>query len=163
MNTTIVVVANGAHARFFTLEDAQDPVFESSPRLVEHASLINPLQETADKELWSDSKSGGNRSSGGGGVHGYDDHRSKHRVEYERRFVQQVEATTTQLARKHKVGRVVLAADNRVLGMMRDAMRGKNTFELSEVAKDYSKFSPQELHAKLASLNLVAPSRRPGS
>jgi protein required for attachment to host cells len=158
---TIVVVANGAHARLFTLEAAENPAYESSPRLVEQECLVNPQQETAGRELWSDN-SGGNRSKGGGGSHGYDDHRDQHRAEYEKRFLQQVAAVTTELSRKCRAGQVVLAADNRVLGQLRDELHRSNGFDLKEVAKDYSKLSALELHEQLAGLNLIQARRKPG-
>lgn len=162
MNNTIVVVANGAHARFFTLEAAENPFYESSPRLVEHECLANPQQEAAGRDLWSDNKSGRNRSSGGGGAHGYDDHRDQHRAEYERRFLRQVAATATQLARGRKAECVVLAAENHVLGHLRDELHRGNGFDLKPVAKDYLKLSVLDLHEQLAGLDLLPARRRPG-
>lgn len=159
---TIVVIANGAQARFFTLEPAESPAFESSPRLVEQAPLTNPQQESAGKELWSDN-SGGNRSTGGGGSHGYDDHRNQHRAEYERRFAQQVASATTELARNRKANHVVLAADSRMLGSLRDELQGTNGFELKHIAKDYSKLSVLDLHEQLAVLNLLPARRKPSA
>lgn len=158
---TIVVVANGAHARFFTLEPAESPAYESSPRLVELEALINPQQEASGKDLWTDN-SGGNRSTGGGGSHGYDDHRDQHRAEYERRFALQISTATTQLARSRKANRVVLAADSRLLGALRDELQRANGFDLKPVSKDYIKLTALELHEQLAGLDLLPARRRPG-
>ena len=158
---TIVVIANGAQARFFTLEPAESPDYESSPRLVEQECLVNPQQEVAGKDLWSDN-SGGNRSTGGGGSHGYDDHRDKHRADYERRFAQQVAAATTQLVRGREANRVVLAADSRMLGALRGELHRANDFDLKPVAKDYSKLSVLDLHEQLAALDLLPARRKPG-
>jgi protein required for attachment to host cells len=158
----IVVAVNGAQARFFSLEDAENPAYESSPRLVEQECLVNLPQQEAGKDLWSDNKSGRNRSSAGGSAHGYDDHRDQHRAEYERRFLQQVVSATTQLAQKRKATHVVLAADNRVLGQLRDALHGNNGFDLKPVAKDYSKLTALELHEQLASAGLLPSRRKPG-
>lgn len=161
MLNTIVVVANGSRARFFSVRNAETPEFESSPRMVEHGVLTNPEQMAAGKELWSDNRSGGNRGAGGAGVHRYDDHRDQHRAEYERRFVQSVAGETASLARNENAVRVVVTADTRMLGMLRDELHRNNGFEVKEVAKDYSKFSPHELHAQLASMALIPPRRRP--
>ncbi|HQR59966.1 MAG TPA: host attachment protein [Methylophilaceae bacterium] len=158
---TIVVVANGAQARFFTLEPAENPAYESSPRLLEQECLVNLQQEASGKELWSDN-SGGNRSTGGGGSHGYDDHRGQHRAEYERRYAQQVAAATTQLARERKANSVVLAADSRLLGLMREELHRANGFDLKPVSRDYSKLSALELHEQLAGLDLLPARRKPG-
>lgn len=159
---TIVVVANGAHARFFTLQPAENPELESSPRLIEHEGLANPLQEVAGKELWSDNKSGRNRSSGGGGAHGYDDHRDQHRAEFERRFAQQVAAAASQLARNHQAANMVLAADSRMLGSLRDELHHANGFNLQQIPRDYIKLSSHDLHEQLASLDMLPIRRRPG-
>lgn len=161
MMNTIVVVANGSRARFFSLREADTPEYESSPRMVEHESLLNPEQEAAGKDLWSDSRSGSNRSSGGGGVHRYDDHRNQHRAEYERRFVQSVVGETHSLARNEGAVRVVVTADNRMLGMLRDELHRNNGFELKEVAKDYSKYSVHDLHEQLAAMDLIPARRKP--
>lgn len=148
---TIVVVANGAQVRFFNLQDAEDPAMESGPRLVEQECLTNPQQEAPGRELWTD------------GAHGYDDHRDQHRAEYGRRFLQQAAETLKRLAAKNKVTRVVVAAEARVLGMLRQLLQGKNGFDLLEVGKDYSKFSAHQLQAQLAMLGMIAPCRRPGT
>lgn len=158
---TLVVIASSAQARFFTLEPAESPAYESSPRLVEQDCLVNPQQDATGQELWSDN-SGGNRSTGGGGSHGYDDHRGQHRAEYERRFSQQVAAATTQLVRRLKATLVVLTADSRMLGALRDGLHRANGFELKPVAKDYSKLSVLDLHEQLAILNLLPARRKPG-
>lgn len=163
MMNTIVVVANGSRARFFSLQPAETPAFESSPRMVEHGGLVNPEQEAAGKDLWSDNKSGRNRSSGGGGAHGYDDHRDQHRAEYERRFVQSVAGEAASLARSHGAMRMVVTADNRMLGLLREELHRANGFDLKEVPKDYSKLSVHELHEQLAALKLVPARRRPGA
>lgn len=148
---TIVVVASGAQVRFFNLQHADDPAYESGPRLVEQECLINPQQEATDRELWSDN------------THGYDDHRDQHRAEYCRRFLQQAAETLKRLAATNKVTRVVVAAEARVLGILRQILQDKHDFNLLEVGKDYSKFNAQQLQAHLASLGLIAPCRKPGT
>lgn len=161
MMNTIVVVANGSRARFFSLHAAETPEYESSPRMVEHTTLANPEQTAAGKELWSDNRSGSNRGMGSG-VHRYDDHRNQHRAEYERRFVQSVACETENLARTVGAVRVVVTADTRVLGLLRGELHRGNGFEVKEVARDYIKFSVQELHEQLASMDLIPARRRPG-
>ncbi len=151
---TIVVVVNGTRARFFTLQPAELPVYESGPRLVEQECLVNPEQEATGTDLWSDN-SGGNRNSSGGVGHGLDDHRDRHVAEYERRFTQSVATEALKLARDQKASQVVLAAKNRVLSLLREKLSSSNGFELKEVAKDYSKLTVLELQEQLASLNLV--------
>lgn len=162
MLNTVVVVANGSKARFFSVRPAEVPQYESSPQMVEHGTLLNPEQTASGKDLWSDTKSGSYRSSAGSGMHSYDDHRDQHRVEFERRFVQTVAGETANLVRREGAARVVVTADTRMLGMLRDELHRGNGVEVKEVAKDYSKFSPYELHEQLASLDLIPARRRPG-
>ncbi|MDT8364681.1 MAG: host attachment protein [Nitrosomonas sp.] len=158
---SIVTVVNGSRARFFSLQPAEIPAYESSPRLVEHEELANPENESADKALWSDNSSG-NRGSAGGGVHGYDDHRDQHRAEYERRFSQSVATEAIRLAHKQQAKSVVVVADSRMLGLLRNELQSNNDFAVKELARDYSKLSIQELHAQLASHQLIPAQRKPG-
>lgn len=162
MLNTIVVVANGSRARFFSVHPAETPEFESSPQMVEYETLVNPEQMASGKELWTDTRSGSHRSGAGHGMHSYDDHRDEHRVEFERRFAQNVATEATNLVRSKGATRMVLTADNRILGMLRNKLHRNNGFEIQEVARDYSKFSIRELHEQLASLALIPPRRRPG-
>ena len=45
MNQFCVVVTNGSQARFFTLEDAEFPEYQSSPNLIEATQLYHPDHE----------------------------------------------------------------------------------------------------------------------
>lgn len=158
---TIVTVVNGSRARFFSLQPAETPAYESSPCLVEHEDLVSPENDSADQALWSDNSSG-NRSSAGGGAHGYDDHRDQHRAEYERRFSQSVAAEAVKLAHKQQAKSIVVVADSRMLGLLRNDLENKNGFTIKELAKDYSKLSIPDLHAQLASHHLIPAQRKPG-
>ena len=95
-------------------------------------------------------------------LHSYDDHRDEHRAEFERRFAQSVAGETANLVRSEGANRVVITADNRILGMLRNELHRSNGYDIKEVARDYSKFSVNELHEQLASLALIPPRRRPG-
>ncbi|OIO57297.1 MAG: host attachment protein [Alphaproteobacteria bacterium CG_4_10_14_0_2_um_filter_63_37] len=161
MNTTLVVVADGARARFLTMAAAQQPEYESGPNLVEVAVLVNPEQEMTGDELFSNLKSGRNRS-GNGQAHGYDDHRDSHRDETERRFAKEVIATATQkLGGK---GCLTLVADKRMLGFLREVGNGGlHGIEVHEVARDLSKLPATELQQYLAGEGLIPPRKRPKS
>jgi hypothetical protein len=90
MGNYCVVVASGAQARFFILEPAEFPELGIGPNLVERGELINPEKEIARRDLYTDSKTGRGRAPHGGPSHGYDDHRSQHEDELERRFARKV-------------------------------------------------------------------------
>jgi protein required for attachment to host cells len=156
---TIIVAVNGARARFFTLQPQPMPIYESGPCLAEHKCLVNPELDETDQELWSDD-SGAIRSNGGG-AHGFDDHRDKHRAELERRFARLVAAETLTLANDRQAGRVILTAKGHMLGLLRKELSGTKAFELKEVDKDYNDLPAQALHERLADLNLLPALREP--
>ncbi|RMD70735.1 MAG: host attachment protein [Gammaproteobacteria bacterium] len=163
MSEYCVVVADGAKARFLTLEPAQVPEVESSPRLVERGDLVNPEKELPDRELYSDPKAGRNRSPLGGPAHGYDDHRAHHNDEYERRFAKQVASRAVQCAQEHNTRYVVIAAQPRMLGFLRKEIDIllKNGMEVREVAKDVTWQTPTKIHEILAREEAIPPSRPP--
>jgi len=164
MTQYCVVVTNGAHARFFTLQQSEIPELESGPNLIEQQQLSNPQKETQGAALWSDAKSGRNRSANGGQAHGYDDHRSQHQDEYERRFAASIADECARLSQSSKASDVVLVSQKRMLGFLRSAMESKlNGVNLQELAKDLSKLSPHDLHEHLAREQLLPRRRSPAA
>jgi len=164
MTQYCVVVTNGAHARFFTLQQSEIPELESGPNLIEQQQLSNPQKETQGTALWSDAKSGRNRSANGGQAHGYDDHRSQHQDEYERRFAVSIADECARLSHSSKASDVVLVSQKRMLGFLRSAMESKlDGVNLQELAKDLSKLSPHELHEHLAREQLLPRRRSPAA
>lgn len=159
MSDYCVVVADGARARLFSLEQAD--IGEAGPNLVEISDLANPEAEEAGKEIYSEDKSGRNVSTGGGGAHGYDDHRDRHAEENERRFAKQIVAATAEALAQQKAGCLVVAADPRMMGHLRDAMGSSAPgLKVKEVAKDLTKLSTHDLHEHLAADQLL-PARQP--
>ena len=161
MSRYCVVVADGARARFFSLEEAD--IGESGPNLVEHDVLVNPEAESAGKDIYSNDKSGRNAAPMGAGAHGYDDHRDSHSDELEHRFAKKVAHEAVTAASQRQATRLVVVADKRMMGHLRSVIVVPPTagFRVSELAKDLSKLSLTELHAHLASDGMVPP-REPG-
>jgi protein required for attachment to host cells len=162
MTDYCVVVMDGARARLFTLESAEFPEVESSPKLVEREDLVNPEKDLAGRELFSSNKTGRNRAPHGGPAHGYDDHRAQHEDEFERRFARVIAEHTVRLAHESRVQCVVLVAQPRMLGFLRQEMGQltRNGFEVREVAKDLSKLSSAQVHDHLAKERLLPPCKR---
>ncbi len=156
-NSSCVVVCAGGQARLFTLEPAELPELESGPNLVPRAEVGSELVGEHGAALWSDLKTGRNRSSAAGAAHGYDDHRERHADEYDRRFAQQVAERTLAMARDHHARQVILVAHDQCLGHLRQALHGqfRNGTELVEVNKDLGKLKPQQIHAHLARERLL--------
>lgn len=153
MSDYCVVVADGARARLFSLEDAA--IGDMGPNLVESSDLANPEAEAAGKEVWSDDKPGRNTGSGGS-AHGYDDHRSHHHQEIENRFAKQIAGEINKMVSDNKVRNLVLAAEKKMLGHMRDALTlHASGIKVNEIAKDLTKMSTVELHQYLADHNAL--------
>jgi len=149
MSKYCVVVADGARARFFSLDEPG--VGEAGPNLVEVSDLANSEAEMAGKDIYRDLKSGRNEASAGGGAHGYDDHRNGHLEESERRFAKQIAAAATDAVLREQSGCLVVAADPNMMGHLRAAMNvSLGGIEVKEVVKDLSKLGPQELQEHLA-------------
>ena len=164
MNQYCVVVANGSRARLFSLESAEFPELESGPNLVEIIGLTNPEKNVQNRELWSEVKTGRNRGSKSGQAHGYDDHRSQHSDEYERRFASSIAEHTCKLMRRQNASNVVLVSQKRMLGFLRSALQAKlNGVARAELAKDLSKLNPRDLHDHLARERLIPERRSPAA
>ncbi len=165
MSEYVVVVADGSRARFFTLEPAEIPEVEGGPNLVEREDLANPELEAHDRDLWSEAKTGRNRAPNGGPAHGYDDHRTQHEAEFERRFARRVAERAAELARANGTRRVVVAAEKRMLGFLRNESGAlqKAGLEVREVARDLSKLVPRQIHEHLAREGALPRRRSPAA
>ncbi len=158
-----VVVTGGRNSRFFSLESAEFPEIESSPRLVECGRLLNPGKIMAEHELYTDSKTGRGRAPHGGPAHGYDDHRSQHEEESDRRFAQKVVKAAKRLAREKQARHVVLVAPARMMAWLRQDLSiiREHGIEVYGLSKDMSKFSSRQIHNYLAKQALVPACRMP--
>jgi protein required for attachment to host cells len=160
MNKYLVAVIDGARARFLTLEPLDFPEHQSGPDLIEQDNLSNETGDKADQELWANVKTGRNRGSGGR-AHSYDDHRQNHRVEFEKRFTQDIANKIAQLIQEHEPQELVLVAEPQILGIMRDTLNagGLRGVRCSELAKDLCHLKAHDLHENLASKGLLPPHR----
>lgn len=165
MTDYCVVVAEGARARFFTLEPAEIPEIESGPNLKEVSSLANPAHLAhQDSAIWTETRGGRNRNANGPG-HGYDEHRDDHEAQQESRFAREITSELESLVRRNGGSRVVLCAEKRMLGFLRGAMAGTSlpAESVVEVPKDLAKLSPRELHNHLARDGHLPPRRNRAS
>jgi len=158
MNPTCVVVANSSRARFFKLEDSDTTEFETGPKLIELSALINSETNHNASGSWSEVKSGRNRATKSGNAHGYDDHRTKHLDEYEKRFAQSIIDETQRISLKN--GKIILVSQNRMLGYLRNAMSGSiKGSQTSELNKDLIRLNPNELQDRLSNEHLIPKKR----
>ncbi|MCS4503072.1 hypothetical protein KBTX_03235 [wastewater metagenome] len=162
MTKTCVVVAEGARARFFTLEHAEVPELDGGPDLVERNTLINPRHRAHDEHVYSDGRSGRNRGPSGQAVT-YDEHRDGFDAELEGRFAREIVTELRTLLENTGAERVILCAEKRMLGFVRQALNGSTPegARIVEVPKDLTRLSARQLHARLTEDGLL-PARRSG-
>jgi protein required for attachment to host cells len=165
MSDYCVIVTGGAYARFFTLEPVEFPELESGPRLIECGKMVNPEKSIAERELFTDSKIGRGHAPRGGSTHGYDDHRSKHAKEFDRRFAHKVSEKAGSLARTNQSRHVILVAPAYMLGLLRQELGiiFKHDVKVHILEKDMAKFAPQKIHDHLAKAKMLPPQKRPGT
>lgn len=161
MNRFIVAVINGTKARFLTLEPVASPESESGPNLVEQCELLNPTKEMAAQDLWTTTKTGRNRGRGTQG-HNYDDHRSNHILEFERRFAHAISDQLQGLIQTHPARNLILVAEPQILGVMRDCLTGpaQKLATIHELSKDLCHLKAHELQEYLANKKMLPARQR---
>jgi len=167
-----VVAAELAKARIFTLESSESPEVERSPYLVECKSLANPDHTAHESEIWSDTRRGAHREHQGGQIsgqtagiphHNYDEHRDKREHRVNREFAKDIVADLKQVIHDKNVNRLILCAENQMLGVLRPELDAlpSDKVTLTEVDKDLAHLKPEELQSKLAEDGLLPRARRP--
>lgn len=162
MDNTCVVVAGSGRARIFLLEESPAP--RAPFRLIEHGTLTNADLRSRGRSVTGRPRTETNTNREAGPVHPMGAQRERHRIELERRFSVEVARKAAALAKDWSMGSVVLVADPRMLGFLRDAARGalKPGIRVKELAKDYAHLTASKLQDHLA-LSGVLPARRGGA
>lgn len=154
----MVVVADGAKARFFTVQTAETSKNKSSPALIENEVLVNPDQDLPGQELFSGPQSqAGHHQQGKGPAYSYDDHRQQHALEYERRFAQEITEQILTRTRIYQIQELILIAEPRILGLLREVLTPSlpKTLVLNELNKNLCHLNHQELHEYLVKKDLL--------
>ncbi len=154
-----IIVADGGRGRLFAV--VEDGSTQGRVSLVERESLVNPDYRAHGEDSPGRTKSERVTNRQAGDVHPIDARRDQHRLELERRFAREIAEHAAQFTRGWSHGSVVLVAEPRLLGLVREPLhRALNpAVELKELAKDYSHLTAAELRDHLA-LNCMIPSRR---
>ena len=161
MSDYLIVVANRALARFFTLEPVEFPELESGPRMCQYEEMANP--EIADsQELYTDSKTGRGAAPQGGAVHGYEDNRDQHMDEARRRFALRVLERIYKLARSEKARTIILASSTRMRQFLYPDLEHlvREDFRIIKVPKNMINFTANKIHAYLAEEGFVPAQKR---
>jgi len=154
-----IIVADGGRGRLFTV--VEDGSAQGRIDLVERESLVNPDYRAHGEDSPGRTKSERVTNRQAGDVHPIDARRDQHRLELERRFAREIAERVAQLTRSWNHGSVVLVAEPRLLGLVREPLHKalNPAVELKELAKDYSQLTAAELRDHLA-LNRMIPARR---
>ena len=156
MTETCIVVADGARARLFLVETLE----AGRTRLAETDDMVNPEYQARGRHVLPTTRSTRNTSRQSGPVHPYAQRRMHHRLELERRFAQDVAGKAAALVTASGHGSVVLIAEPRMLGLLREAARDalKHGIRVKELAKDYTQLTATELHEHLEASGIVGAS-----
>ncbi len=150
-----VVAADAAEARFFTLMPAANPSVQSGPKLLEVTRLRNSEREVPEGEMFSSNRRGGR--SPGGQTLAYEDHRGRHEALFAERFARKVGETAARLGKTHHTHVLVLAAEPRMLGLLRDGLghASREGLEVREFNGNVTKMTPSEIQTRLAGRQLM--------
>lgn len=157
-----IIVADGARARFITFQPANELTPERGTNLIEQSDLINPEGDLPERELFSD-RPGRTHGSPTGSAHGPDDHREGHQLELTRRFVRRILDQARVFIGEHSPERLVLAAEPRLLGILRSELEHHALFraEITSIAEDLSRRSLGDIAGILAHHGLLPPTSPP--
>ena len=155
MDRTCIVVADGGTARFFGVEEIDSP--RKSARLVERSALTHPDLKELGQSVTGRARTETNTNREAGPVHPMAAQRDRHRMELDRRFGAEIARQAAAITKDWKDGTVLLVAEPRLLGLMRQAVRDalRSGIELKELAKDYVKLTVGEIEGRLALNSLV--------
>jgi protein required for attachment to host cells len=151
MNETIVIVADNVTARFYRVELTDEP----RAQLVETALLQHPDLPAHSMTARPPTETNTNRQAGP--VHPIGAQRERHRVEHERHFARDIAQGASAATRGWNQGTVVLVADPRMLGLVREPLRKAlhRDIGLKEIARDYAHLGPDDLYDHLARNGIV--------
>lgn len=162
MPSTGIIVADGARARFITFHPPDELTPDRGTNLIEDSDLINPEGDLPARDLFSD-RPGRTHGSPTSSAHGADDHRDAHQLELTRRFARRVLDEGRSFVARHSLRRLVLAAEPRLLGVLRDELEPHpiGTAHIDSLAEDLSRRSLGDIREILVRHGLLPPSVPP--
>jgi len=163
MDHVCVVVAGSSRARLFLLQESDAP--RATSRLVERGSLANPSLRSRGGSVTGRPRTETNTNREAGPMHPIGAQRARHRVELERRFSTGIARKAAGLAKSWAAGTILLVADPRMLGFLRETVRGalKPAIRVKELAKDYSRLTASRLWERLARDGVIPANRGSGT
>lgn len=160
MKNVAVISLDHTKAHFLILRPAERPKEQWSPILLAEEQLKNAFWDEQKNETLT----GGNRFSyhvGMSGMaqtmHGYDDHLARHQREISRRFSREVYEHLKKFTSKHKVQELVIVAERKMLGDLREQLdeNFKQALTILEIKMNLTNLSPTALHEHLSKLGAL--------
>lgn len=154
MNDLCIVVADGARARLYFVE-SDGP--RKGGRLIEQAALNQPDLRTLGRSVTGRPRTETNTNREAGPMHPIGAQRERHWLQVERRFAAGIIGTAAGLVDEWGKGTVVLVAEPRMLGLLRESVRGvmNRRITVKELARDYAGLTEAELYDRLAQSGIV--------
>jgi protein required for attachment to host cells len=162
MTKTCIIVADGARARFITLEIPLEPSIDGGARLIERDDLVNPEAEAPQHGLLRD-RSGRGHGSQNGPAHALDDHREQHLQEVQRRYARRLVERAERLVTEYGATGLILAAEPRLLGVLRAELgaRRLSGVEVRELSENLSRRPLGDIQTSLAARGLIPAAQAP--
>ena len=159
MDRVCVVVAGASRARLFLLQESDAP--RATTRLVERGSLSNPSLRSRGRSVTGRPRTETNTNREAGPMHPMGAQRARHHIELERRFSTGIAHKAAGLAKSWAAGTILLVADPRMLGFLRETVRGalRPAIRVKELAKDYSRLTAPRLRERLAQDGVIPETR----
>ena len=146
MERIVVVVINNSQARFFSLEQAEWPEYESGPHLIEQSNLEGSTLKS-DRGLWTkiNKKQQDDRAL------------EEDRYTFERKFAQEITGEIIHLIRIKQGQKLILIARTQILNLIHKSFTPTlfHNLHIQELPKDLSHFSSSQIHQYLAQKQLV--------
>ena len=145
MSRTCIIVVDSRRARVFDVQPVDAPRVKTA--LVEHAVLENPDLRELGTSVTGRPRTETNTNRQAGPVHPMGAQRERHRLALERRYAGDIARKAGEITKGWKSGTVVLVAEPRLLGLVRETLRKAlgSGVELKELAKDYTGFTAAEI------------------
>ena len=154
MTSLCVIAADSARARFLLAEESGAPV-----KLVERESLENPDLRTLGRSVTGRPRTETNTNREAGPMHPMGAQRERHHVELERRYALRMAALAGRITHGWKDGVVLLVADAKLLGLVREPLRKvlHAKIELKELARNHAHLTTAELRDELVAGHILPP------
>jgi protein required for attachment to host cells len=165
MDKSIVVIVNNNQARFFTLEPAEWPEYESGPNLIEQKSLFSS-QSNSSKNFWSLIPHLAKTELASDSLlqlKGINQQQQNSRKlldsphKFERKFAQQVTSEIISLIRIHQGQKLILVAQSQILNSIKKLFTPTifKGIQVKELNKDISHFHTSQIHQYLAQKQFI--------